>query len=177
MCSSGLHSNGFSLVRHLLKEHAIDLHSPFAVDNNPADVSDASVASIGDVLLTPTTIYSPVLRDLGEAVAVHAAAHITGGGFPDNVGRAIPDALAAELDLEAWSPAPVFRWIHALGVGESELLRTFNCGLGMVIALDASDAEPSLQVVRSHGLEAQIVGRVVDRAGEDAVRYRGNLRL
>ena len=93
------------------------------------------------MLLTPTAIYSPVLRDLGHAGGVHAAAHITGGGFPDNVGRAVPDGLAALIDLESWTPSPLFDWLHGLGVDRPELLKTFNCGLGMVVVVDPSRAE------------------------------------
>ena len=125
--STGVHSNGFSLIRHLLEEHAIDLTSNFisegggrrACASRPARASGPATTrrpTVGDVLLTPTAIYSPVLHDLGHAGGVHAAAHITGGGFPDNVGRAVPDDLAAVIDLESWTPSPLFGWLHGLGV-------------------------------------------------------------
>jgi phosphoribosylformylglycinamidine cyclo-ligase len=129
------------------------------------------------VLLTPTAIYSPVLHDLGHAGGVHAAAHVTGGGFPDNVGRAVPEGLAAELDLESWRPPPVFAWLHGLGVAKDEMLRTFNCGLGMVVAVDPERVAQSLAVIEKGGHTARVVGEVVARDDGDAVRYRGDLAL
>ena len=175
--SSGLHSNGFSLVRHLLKEHAIDVHSKFLSEGGAFCVHAGPKASVGEVLLAPTIIYSPVLHDLGHAGGVHAAAHITGGGFPDNVGRAVPDDLAAEIDLGAWSAGPVFSWLHSLGVKPAEMLNTFNCGLGMVVAMDPAHVEKNLAVVQKGGLEAHVVGEVKPRGDGAAVRYRGELRL
>ena len=178
--SSGLHSNGFSLVRHLLKEHQIGLDEPFADrlaaphgEDSPRDAA----ATVGDVLLTPTAIYSPALHDLGHAGGVHAAAHITGGGFPDNVGRAVPGASAAQIDLGSWSPPPVYRWLHALGVSPAEMLNTFNCGLGMVLAVDVAHVQTHLASIEKSGLEACVVGEVVPRGDGPAVRYRGELRL
>ena len=133
---------------------------------------------MGEVLLTPTTIYSPVLAELGRACAVHAAAHITGGGFPDNVGRILPDGAAAVLDLGAWQPQPVFAWLHGLGVAAGEMLDTFNCGLGMVVALPAADVPQALATVAAAGLQATVVGRVVAaQAGAPTVRYEGALAL
>ena len=113
--SHGLHSNGFSLVRHLVERTASTCGAKFLDpglahgDTTPPETLAAlpcfdPAATVGDVLLTPTAIYSPVLHDLGHAGDVHAAAHVTGGGFPDNVGRAVPDDLAAEIDLGAWTP-------------------------------------------------------------------------
>jgi phosphoribosylformylglycinamidine cyclo-ligase len=185
--SSGLHSNGFSLVRHLLKQHAIDVHSKFlsegggpgACADPDADVAPCydPAACVGDVLLTPTVIYSPVLHALAQAGGVHAAAHITGGGFPDNVGRAVPDELAAVIDLTSWQPNPVFTWLHGLGVAHDELLRTFNCGLGMVLAVDAAQVPTALDVIARARLEARVVGEVVPRDDGPAVRYHGELQL
>jgi phosphoribosylformylglycinamidine cyclo-ligase len=177
ICSSGLHSNGFSLVRHLLREHAIDVHSKFLSEGGAFCMHAGPKATVGEVLLTPTTIYSPVLHDLGHAGGVHAAAHITGGGFPDNVGRALPDGLAAEIDLGAWSVGPVFSWLHSLGVRPAEMLNTFNCGLGMVVAVDPAHVEKSLAIVQKNALEAWVIGEVTARGDGAAVRYRGELRL
>jgi phosphoribosylformylglycinamidine cyclo-ligase len=132
---------------------------------------------VGDVLLTPTAIYSPALHDLGHAGGVHAAAHITGGGFPDNVGRAVPDDLAAVIDLESWTPSPLFGWLHGLGVERRELLKTFNCGLGMVVVMDPAHAEKNLAVIKKADLAARVVGEVVKRGDGEAVRYRGELRI
>jgi len=177
ICSSGLHSNGFSLVRHLLKEHAIDLDSKFLSEGGAFCLYRGPTATVGDVLLIPTAIYSPVLHALGHAGGVHAAAHITGGGFPDNLGRAVPEGLAAALDLESWSTGPIIKWLHSLGVGHDELLRTFNCGLGMVVVMDPARVEKNLRVIAEHGHEGQVIGRVVPRGDGEAVRYKGSLHL
>jgi len=186
--SHGLHSNGFSLVRHLVERHGVDLHGRFLSQGGGlgARVAPDTVsflpcydvtASVGDVLLTPTAIYSPLLHDLGHAGGVHAAAHITGGGFPDNVGRAVPDGLAAEIDLGAWTPGPEYVWLHGLGVSRDELLGTFNCGIGVVLVAAADAVERLLDVIARGGRGARVVGRVVPRETGDAVRYRGELAL
>jgi phosphoribosylformylglycinamidine cyclo-ligase len=185
--STGVHSNGFSLIRHLLKEHSIDLASNFISQGGGVGLCITPGegfgpcydprSSVGDVLLTPTAIYSPLLRDLGRAGGVHAAAHITGGGFPDNVGRAVPDHLAAVIDLESWTPSPLFAWLHGLGVPTPELLRTFNCGLGMVVAMDPAHVEAGLDLITGADFGARAVGTVVEREAGDAVRYVGKLRV
>ncbi|HOT24713.1 MAG TPA: phosphoribosylformylglycinamidine cyclo-ligase, partial [Thermoleophilia bacterium] len=186
--SHGLHSNGFSLVRRLLEHHGIDLHSKFLSEGGGLGAGTAPgatpplpcydpEATVGDVLLTPTAIYSPVLHDLGHAGGVHAAAHVTGGGFPDNVGRAVPHGLAAEIDLGSWTPGPEFLWLHALGVAPDELLRTFNCGIGLVLVVAGDAVERLLDVIARGGHGARVIGAVVPRGEGAAVRYRGELRL
>ncbi|HJW76148.1 MAG TPA: phosphoribosylformylglycinamidine cyclo-ligase [Thermoleophilia bacterium] len=168
--STGLHSNGFSLVRALLSERSIALGDRFAQAGDDE-------RTVGEVLLTPTSIYSPVLHDLGHACEVHAAAHITGGGFPDNVGRAVPEGLCALIDLSSWTPLPVFSWLHSLGVSRYEMLRTLNCGLGMIVALPGDQTLTALDVIQRGGFTAQVVGEVVPRGDGDALRYEGELAL
>jgi phosphoribosylaminoimidazole (AIR) synthetase len=185
--STGVHSNGFSLIRHLLKEHAIDLSSNFIGEGGGVGLCITPGegfgpcydprSSVGDVLLTPTAIYSPLLRALGQAGGVHAAAHITGGGFPDNVGRAVPADLAAVIDLETWWPSPLFGWLHGLGVERAELLRTFNCGLGLVVVVDPAYAEQAIAFAEEAEFGTRVVGEVVRRGDGDAVRYSGELRV
>jgi phosphoribosylformylglycinamidine cyclo-ligase len=165
LASTGVHSNGFSLVRRLLDERDIDLSAPLP----------GADQSVGQVLLTPTAIYSPALHDLGHACEVHAAAHITGGGFPDNVGRLLPDHLAAELDLGTWKLPAVFAWLREAGVADEEMLTTFNCGVGMVVALPSGQTLKALDVLQRAGHSAWIAGAVAARAGGAAVRYRGSL--
>jgi phosphoribosylformylglycinamidine cyclo-ligase len=177
LLSSGLHANGFSLVRKLLTEHAIDIHSKFVSEGGAFCMIAGPNASVADVLLQPTIVYSPVLHDLGHAGGVHAAAHITGGGFPDNLRRALPDGLAVSLDLSAWEPPAVYEWIHALGVTRPEMLGTFNCGIGMAVILAPDAAAKALDVVARGSQEARVIGEVVPRAEGDAVRYRGELAL
>ena len=173
IASNGLHANGFSLVRALVAEHQLALDSPFPTgDGVPAG------ATLGDVLLTPTTIYSRVLHDLGHDCPVHAAAHITGGGFPDNVGRILPDGTAAILNLSAWRPPAVFSFLHGLGVAVDEMLTTFNCGLGMVLAVPAASAPKALATIARADLPATVVGEVIGlEPGARLVRYKGELRL
>jgi len=175
--SSGLHSNGFSLVRRLLEAHSIDVRAPFAEAGGVLTPGQPSGTPVGEVLLTPTAIYSPVLHDLGHAGGIHAAAHVTGGGFPDNVGRAVPETLAAELDLTSWRPPPIFVWLHSLGVSKDEMLRTFNCGIGMVLAVAHGHLSESLSVIEKGGHTARVIGEVVPRGDGPAVRYRGELAL
>jgi phosphoribosylformylglycinamidine cyclo-ligase len=177
IASNGLHSNGYSLVRALLAERQIALNAPFPA-SGPAAGGAPVGATVGEVLLTPTTIYSPVLHDLGHACPVHAAAHITGGGFPDNVGRILPDGAAAVLDLGAWRPPAVFSFLHDQGVAVDEMLSTFNCGLGMVLALPAESVPKALATIVQAGLQATVVGEVLGvEPGARLVRYKGELAL
>ena len=171
--STGLHSNGFSLVRAVLAKHGLGLHDPFP----GCDGGTGAPATIGELLLTPTAIYSAALHDLGHAGVVHSAAHITGGGFPENVNRALPENLAAVIDLAAWQPPAVYPWLHELGVAADEMLRTFNCGLGMVLTVPQEGVTKALDVIAAKGHEAAVVGEVIERGDGDQVRYRGALAL
>ena len=120
-------------------------------------------------------IYSPVLHAFSHGCDVHAAAHITGGGFPDNVGRLLPEGLAAVLDLDAWTMPSLFAWLREAGVADDDMLNTFNCGVGMVVAMPAGETLKALDFAGQHGHEAWVVGEVVGRGDGDAVRYRGSL--
>jgi phosphoribosylformylglycinamidine cyclo-ligase len=166
--STGVHSNGFSLVRRLLAERELDLREPFPSGEHAGK-------TVGEVLLTPTAIYSPALHDLGHACEVHAAAHVTGGGFPDNVSRALPDDLAAVLDLSSWQAPAVFSWLREAGVDDADMLVTFNCGVGMVVALPADQVQLALETIARRDHAAWVVGEVVARGDGEAVRYRGSL--
>jgi len=165
IASTGVHSNGLSLVRHVLAQRRLDLHEPFPGEGR----------SIGEVILTPTAMYSPVLHAFSHGCEVHAAAHITGGGFPDNVGRLLPDGLAAVLDLGAWAMPSVFAWLREAGVADVDMLDTFNCGVGMVVAMPAGETLKALDFAKTHGHGAWVVGEVVERGNRDAVRYAGAL--
>ena len=165
IASSGLHSNGFSLVRRVLQQRGLVLQDQFP----------GSARTVGEELLTPTAIYSPALHDLGHQCEVHAAAHVTGGGFPDNVGRALPDDLSAVLDLSAWTLPPVFAWLREAGVADADMLRTFNCGIGMVVILPADELPMARDVIARAGHSAWVVGEVVERCQNDAVCFQGSL--
>ena len=158
IASSGPHSNGYSLIRKILKVRKARLDQPF--EGRP----------LGEVLLAPTRIYVKPLLALLREVPVHAAAHITGGGLPGNVPRVLPEGVRAVLDARAWKRPRIFDWLQeAGGVEDFEMYRTFNCGLGMVLALDAADAEKALKLLAAAGESAAIVGHVEPHSGEDQV--------
>ena len=169
LASSGIHSNGFSLVRRIVELSAIDwfLDAPFAPGR-----------SLGEALLTPTRIYvRPLLAALKAGLGIKAMVHITGGGFIDNIPRVLPDALAAHVDLRRIPVPPVFGWLaHTGGVAEREMLRTFNCGVGMLLAVAAEDMDATLEFLRQQGETAFEVGELVPRENE-AVTFTGALAL
>jgi phosphoribosylformylglycinamidine cyclo-ligase len=161
--SSGLHSNGFSLVRRVVKDAGLGLDDA---------ASFASKMKLGEALLTPTRIYVRQIFDAIRATgAIKALAHITGGGLTENIPRVLPSELAAEIDLGAFALPPVFEWLMAEArLDRNEMLRTFNCGVGMVLIVSRGDAER----VRQHlGEEAKVIGAIVKRGSGDAVRYKG----
>ena len=160
--SSGLHSNGHSLARKIFLE-VLGL----SYDATPESLKGASVA---DELLRPTRIYVAALRALSAAmIRWKGAAHITGGGLVDNPPRFVPAAssLALRLRPGSWPVPPVFAAIAAAGVAEAEMRRTFNCGLGMIVAVGADDAANAVAVLGGAGEAAFIVGEVVTRTGDD----------
>jgi phosphoribosylformylglycinamidine cyclo-ligase len=169
--SSGLHSNGFSLARKIVVEQA----SLTWTDQAPF----AAAKTLGEALLTPTRIYvKPVLRVLAETDGIKALAHITGGGIPDNVPRALPKNLGVEIDLSAIPVPAVFAWLAANGgVARAEMLRTFNCGIGMVVIVDSGKTHEVLRAFRSAGEEPATIGRVVASAAGERVVYSGRLAL
>lgn len=171
LASSGVHSNGFSLVRKIVERSGLsfDAPAPFAPGK-----------SLGEALIVPTRLYvKSCLAAIRTTGAVKALAHITGGGFPDNIPRALPASLGVELDLAAVDVLPVFRWLAQQGdVSELEMLRTFNCGIGMVAVVAPEAVDEVLAVLREHGETARAIGGVVVPAeGEDRVTYRGALDL
>ncbi len=169
--SSGLHSNGYSLARKALlsPEHGgLELGDPLpgARPDDPA--------SVGDALLEPTRIYEPAfaaLRKL-DGDPVHAAAHITGGGLLENPPRALTDALAMEIDLDRVELPAILRAIRAQGVARDELLRTFNCGVGMLLLVAPDRVDEVLAACEGAGQPGTVVGRVLERSGPDAAQTR-----
>jgi phosphoribosylformylglycinamidine cyclo-ligase len=166
--SSGLHSNGFSLVRRIVERSGLawDAPAPFAE------------GTLAAALLTPTRLYvKPVLAALKAAPGVLALAHITGGGFPDNLPRVLPDSVSVELDLAAFAPQPVFSWLaHTGGVAEAEMLRTFNCGFGMVAFAAAETELETIRELERQNLAPTPIGRLAPR-GTERVAMRGRLKL
>jgi phosphoribosylformylglycinamidine cyclo-ligase len=187
LASSGLHANGYSLVRGLVAQHDLDLRAPYQAllrrvlgdalaDELLVDEPDHALATLGDVLLTPTRIYALDLLAIREALGgvghdVRGMAHVTGGGLPGNVPRALPDGLAARLDAAAWRMPSVMRLLGAIGsIADDELRATFNGGLGMVIVVPAPAADEAVRLAVARGVPAWVVGEVVG-TGPDGVRY------
>jgi phosphoribosylformylglycinamidine cyclo-ligase len=170
LASSGVHSNGFSLVRKVVERSGLSLDAPAPFD--PAK-------SLGEALLVPTRLYvKSCLAAIRTTGAVKALAHITGGGFPDNIPRALPASLGADIDLSQVDALPVFRWLAQTGgVAMTEMLRTFNCGIGMVAIVAPDKVDAVLTVLREHGERAITVGTVVPAGGDTRVSYRGTLDL
>ena len=171
LASSGVHSNGYSLVRKVVELSGLgwDAEAPF----------DAGV-TLGEALLTPTKIYvKPLLKAIRETGAIKALAHITGGGFPENIPRVLPKTLAAEVDLDAIPVKPVFRWLAATGgIAEKEMLRTFNCGIGMIAVIAADKAAAVTAILAGEGETVVTLGRMIPRAdGAAGVSYKGKLGL
>ena len=169
LASSGLHSNGYSLVRHVLLERA-----GWSLDRHVAEFG----RELGAELLEPTRIYvKPLLAALGATDGIRALAHITGGGFPDNLPRVLPDHLGIAIDLDAVSPPAVFGWLaREGGVAEAEVLRTFNCGIGMVV-IAAADAVDDVDEALTRAGETPVrLGRITDR-GSEPVTFSGRLAL
>jgi phosphoribosylformylglycinamidine cyclo-ligase len=170
LASSGVHANGFSLVRRVVSACGVRWDAPAPFD--PA-------RSLGEALLTPTRLYvRSCLAAIRQTKAVKALAHITGGGFIENIPRVLPRGLSASLDLDRVPVQPVFKWLAAAGeIGEQEMLRTFNCGIGMVAVLDADAAAAASEQFTANGEIVVPLGEVVAAAGEARVDFRGQLDL
>ena len=158
--SSGVHSNGFSLVRKVFDVENSDIKSP---------VSELGGKSIGETLLTPTKIYVKPMLALFEAVKVKGVSHITGGGFYENIPRSIPQGLGARIEKSAVRVLPIFDLIAKKGnIPERDMFNTFNMGVGMSVVVAAEDADTALQVLRANGEDAYIIGSIVE--SEDKVQ-------
>src|SRR5688572_985792 len=169
LASSGVHSNGFSLVRKIVAISGIDWYLPAPFDPG---------RSLADALLTPTRIYvKPILSALKSGIGIKALAHITGGGFIDNIPRVLPETLAAQIDLRAVAVPPVFGWLaRVAGIDEYEMLRTFNCGVGMLAVVAADEADTLVEHLNAAGEKATIVGKLIPRR-TDPVAFEGKLAL
>ena len=152
--SSGLHSNGFSLVRRMVADLGLDLSATASFD---AD------RTLGDILLTPTRIYVKSCLAAHRAGLRKGLAHITGGGFDENIPRVLPEGLAAEIDAAAWDLPPVFKWLVGAGVATDELSRTFNCGIGMVAVVTADRAVEAEDILSLSGETVWRIGEIVAR--------------
>ncbi len=163
LASNGVHSNGYSLVRKLVEISGLgwEAESPFGG------------GTLGEALLTPTRLYvKPALQAI-RAGGVHALAHITGGGLTENLPRVLPEGLGAEIDLNAWDLPPVFKWMAETGgIAESEMLKTFNCGIGMIVVCAADQADDLTTLLAEAGESVARIGTVTAAPG---VAYSGKL--
>lgn len=188
LAASGLHANGFSLVRGLMAQWEVDLQGPYqallrrtlgsaAADAALAAEPGQAMATVADVLLTPTSVYArAVLRVRTELRAaghdLHGVAHITGGGLPRNLPRVLPDDLAAQVDVSRWHMPSVMRLMGALGgLDDAELRATFNGGLGMVLVVPPAGAAAAMATLGGLGLDASEVGTIVPIAAAGGARY------
>ena len=180
IASSGAHSNGYSLIRKLVEKSGIGWNdaAPFAPGK-----------TLTEALLEPTRIYvKAMLTAVRECDGVKAMAHITGGGFTENIPRVLPDTLAAEIDLSSFTPPALFGWLRDVGnITQSEMLRTFNCGIGMVVVVKPDLADTVSNILEREGETVTRLGKLVKRIGspvdgpgdgpgEDGVIYRGILQ-
>ncbi len=189
LASSGLHANGYSLVRSLLSSWDLDIAEPYqarlrrTLGDGPAAEALAgepqfALATLGEVLLTPSRIYARAILAVREALVgaghdLHGLAHITGGGLPGNAPRALPADLAARLDPGRWPMPSVMRLFGALGgLDELELRSTFNGGLGMIAVVPPAAVAPAIEGFEAHDIETVVVGEVVEAASIDGARYQ-----
>lgn len=150
--SSGPHSNGYSLIRKIIEVTGADLNAPFGHGG-----------SLGEALLAPTIIYNRPLLALQHEIRPHALAHITGGGLLENIPRVLPAGCGARIDLQSWQLPPIFEWLREGGnIEQTELYRTFNCGIGMVLAVATEKAAIAMEFLRDQGIDAWLVGDIVD---------------
>ena len=182
LAASGLHSNGFSLVRRLVAGAGLRLDAPFAeiLASRAAGVApepEYAASSLGDVLLAPTRIYARAVLAMRAAVRtaggdLHAVAHVTGGGLPGAVPRIVPDGLAARMDPATWPMPSVMQLLGTLGgLGAAELRATFNGGLGMVVAMPAAAVDAALATAAAAGIGAHVAGEIVSAADLGGRRY------
>ncbi|OFE11541.1 phosphoribosylformylglycinamidine cyclo-ligase [Pseudohongiella acticola] len=149
LASSGPHSNGYSLIRKVLEVSDAKLDDPFGD------------STLGDVLLAPTEIYVKALQTLQNDIPVHAMAHITGGGILENLPRVLPDFTEAQIDTNAWQRPAIFDWLQMNGnIANREMLRTFNCGIGMIVCVAADQAEQALEILQQQTRGAVMLGQI-----------------
>jgi phosphoribosylformylglycinamidine cyclo-ligase len=163
LASGGVHSNGYSFVRKVVEMSGLNWESP----------SPFGDGALGAALLAPTRLYVKQALAAVRAGGVHALAHITGGGITENPPRVVPDGMACAIDLSSWQLPPVFRWLaETAGMSEPELLKTFNCGIGMMLVVDSARADEITALLESIGESVSRIGTIVQGEG---VIYKGRL--
>ena len=157
MAASGLHSNGYSLVRHVLLNNA-----GIPLDKHIDDLG----RTLGEELLVPTRLYTKPSLELARTTGVHALSHVTGGGLANNLERVLPKTVGVEIDRSTWTPQPIFDLVRSTGdVALADLEMTLNCGVGMVALLPAEDVDAAIATLARYDISAWVAGRVTDTAG------------
>jgi len=159
--SSGVHSNGFSLVRKIImKDHNFDLYQHFEELNG----------KLGEVLLTPTKIYVKPVIEVLKTIDVHAVCHITGGGFDENIPRVLKENQGVEISENSWEKPPIFNFLEKLGqIPHREMFNIFNMGIGMILVVKPENAAATIQILNQNGEKAFEIGKVVEKKMEDVV--------
>lgn len=165
MASSGPHSNGYSLIRKVIEVSGADLSQTITgVDGKPQP--------LGEALLAPTRIYVKAVLDMLRGGGIDGLAHITGGGLTENIVRILPDGLGIHIDTQSWEWPEVFQWLQREGsIQEAEMLRTFNCGIGMVMVVAADRADELMKSSQDHGIPCVDIGEVTSQDGWSRVEY------
>lgn len=166
LASSGPHSNGYSLIRKIIDRADIPL----------SDLLEEK--SLAKHLLAPTRIYVKSLLQLFEYVPVHALAHITGGGITENLPRVLPDNLQADIDLSAWEWPAIFDWLQSQGqVTDDEMLKTFNCGIGMILCIAPEEQNAAIRYLENAGETVVPIGQITPLSGNQQVNYKNELKF
>ncbi len=161
IASSGVHSNGFSLVRKIVADAGLEFDKKY---------EETGDKTLGEMLLTPTRIYVKPVLDVIRNVDVHGVAHITGGGFDENIPRILHEGQGIEVKEGSWEILPVFRLLEKYGkVPHREMFNIFNMGIGMVLALDEKDAAKAIEILEKHGEKASIIGKITDKPGVEII--------
>ena len=165
MASSGPHSNGYSLIRKVIEVSGAELDDRLSADgDNPT--------RLGDALLAPTRIYVKPILELLKSGHIDGLAHITGGGLTENIVRVLPGNLGLTIDTRSWRRPPVFNWLQRNGgIGEQDMLRTFNCGIGMVMLARKENVEGLISAAASHDIDCHVIGEVTHGNGSQQVQY------
>ena len=161
IASSGVHSNGFSLVRKIVADNNLDLNSK---------LEETGDQTLGEMLLTPTKIYCKQVHDVLKEVDVHGIAHITGGGFDENIPRILKEGQGVEVKEGSWEILPVFRLLEKYGkVPHREMFNIFNMGIGMVLAVNEEDAPKVIEILTKAGEKASVIGKITDKPGVEII--------
>jgi phosphoribosylformylglycinamidine cyclo-ligase len=170
MASSGPHSNGYSLIRKVIEISGARLEDRLPADGKEAD--GAGAARLGDALLAPTRIYVKPILELLKSGHIDGLAHITGGGLTENIVRVLPGNLGLTIDTRSWRRPAVFNWLQQNGgIGEQEMLRTFNCGIGMVMLAGKDSVEGLISAAAGYDIDCHVIGEVTDSSGSQQVQF------